>query len=82
LWIRGSSAPDELAAMNASGNWLSEQCGDRITRYLARDPAYTWEQRYLPNFSGTSWRIEIRQYLCGPQSTAPSAGGGAPSKNR
>jgi Dolichyl-phosphate-mannose-protein mannosyltransferase len=72
LWIRGSSPPDELRAMNDAGKWLSEQCGDRITRYLARDPAYSWKQRFVPNFSGPAWRIEIRQYFCG-QNAAPSS---------
>lgn len=75
LWIRGSSLPDELTAMNEAGEWLSTQCGDRITRYLARDPAYNWEQRFVPNFSGPAWRIEIRQYFCGPSAAPPSAGG-------
>jgi hypothetical protein len=74
VWVRGSSPPDELATMNAAGDWLSVQCGDRITRYLARDPAYTWKQRYVPNFSGPAWRIEIRQYFCGSLVPPPSAG--------
>jgi hypothetical protein len=78
LWIRGSSPPDELAAMNDAGEWLGGQCGDRITRYLARDPAYTWKQRFVPNFSGPAWRIEIRQYFCGPNAASP-APGSAPS---
>ncbi len=82
LWVRGSSAPDELATMNAAADWLSEQCGDRITRYLARDPAYAWKQRYLPNFSGTAWRIEIRQYFCASQSTPASPGTGAHPESR
>jgi hypothetical protein len=74
LWVRGSSPLDELATMNAAGDWLGVQCGDRITRYLARDPAYRWEQRYVPNFSGPDWRIEIRQYFCGSPVPPPSAG--------
>jgi hypothetical protein len=87
LWIRGSSPPDELAAMNDAGEWLSEQCGDRISRYLARDPAYTWKQRFVPGFSGTAWRIEIRQYFCGtssasPSATAPPSASGAPKNPR
>ena len=79
LWIRGSSSPDELTAMNNAGDWLSDHCGDRITRFLARDPAYTWKQRSVPNFSGPSWRIEIRQYTCG-QALPPPAAGVAPSQ--
>jgi hypothetical protein len=78
LWIRGSSPPNELAAMNDAGEWLGGQCGDRITRYLARDPAYTWKQRFVPNFSGPAWRIEIRQYFCGPNA-ASAASGSAPT---
>ena len=80
LWIRGSSRPDELTAMNNAGEWLSGQCGDRIARYLARDPAYSWKTRFVPNFSGPAWSIEIRQYLCG-QSTAPPATSGATPDN-
>lgn len=71
LWIRGSSPPAEFTAMNDAGEWLGGQCGDRISRYLARDPAYTWKQRFMPDFSGTAWRIEVRQYLCGQSSAAP-----------
>jgi hypothetical protein len=79
LWIRGSSPPDELATMNDAGEWLSRECGDRITRYLARDPAYNWKQRFVPNFSGPSWLIEIRQYLCGPNGAPAPSGTPAPS---
>ncbi len=79
LWIRGSSAPDELNAMNDAGEWLSGQCGDRITRYLARDPAYTWKQRFVPHFSGPAWRIEIRQYFCGQSTSEPAPGSAAPN---
>lgn len=73
LWILGSSPPDELRAMNDAGEWLSGQCGDRITRYLARDPAYGWKQRFVPNFSGLAWRIETRQYFCGQNTAASNA---------
>jgi hypothetical protein len=73
LWIRGSSPPDELTATNDAGDWLGGQCGDRITRYVARDPGYAWKQRFVPNFSGPPWRIEIRQYLCGGNVAPPAA---------
>ncbi len=88
LWIRGASPPDELAAMNDAGERLSEECGDRISRYLARDPAYTWKQRFVPGFSGPAWRIEIQQYFCGsssappPATAPPSASGAAPQNPR
>jgi hypothetical protein len=82
LWIRGSSPPDELTAMNSAGEWLNGQCGDRITRYLARDAGYGWKQRFIPNFSGPAWRIEIRQYLCGPSTAPPAGGGAAPGGSR
>lgn len=78
LWIRGSSPPDELAEMHSVGEWLNGQCGDRMTRYLTRDPGYPWKQRFISNFSGPVWRIEIRQYFCG-QTTAVPPTGGAPS---
>ena len=79
LWIRGTSPPEELTAMNTVGEWLSGQCGDRITRYLARDPAYSWKQRFVPNFSGPAWRVEIRQYFCG-SATAPPPSVPAPHR--
>jgi Dolichyl-phosphate-mannose-protein mannosyltransferase len=79
LWIRGSSPPDELAGINDAGEWLSRECGDRITRYLARDPAYNWKQRFVPHFSGPSWLIEIRQYFCGQNGAPASTGTHAPS---
>jgi hypothetical protein len=75
LWIRGSSPPRELAEMNNVGEWLNGQCGDRISRYLTRDPAYSWKQRLIPNFSGSAWRIEIRQYFCGQTTDVPPTGG-------
>jgi hypothetical protein len=78
LWIRGSSPPEELAAMNRVGKKLSAECGDRITRYLTRDPAYMWKQRFVPNFSGTEWRIEIRQYFCGQNTNPPPTSGVTP----
>jgi len=81
LWVRGASPPEELAAMNSVGEWLSGECGDRITRYLARDPAYPRKQRFVPNFSGTAWRVEIRQYFCG-SGAAPPANGVAPDDSR
>ena len=79
LWIRGSSPPDELAAMNDAGESLSQECGDRITRYLARDPAYSWKQRFVPGFSGPAWLIEIRQYFCGENGAPPPTGGPPPA---
>jgi Dolichyl-phosphate-mannose-protein mannosyltransferase len=79
LWIRGSSPPDDLAAMNDEGDWLSRECGDRITRYLARDLAYSWKQRFVPNFSGPAWLIEIRQYFCGQNGAPGPSGVPAPS---
>jgi hypothetical protein len=82
LWVRGASPPEELAAMNNVGEWLSGQCGDRITRYLARDPAFPWKQRFVPNFSGTAWRVEIRQYFCASGTAPPSASGAAPHDHR
>jgi Dolichyl-phosphate-mannose-protein mannosyltransferase len=82
LWIRGSSPPDRLTAMIHAGEWLSAQCGDRITRYLARDVGYPWKQRFIPNFSGFAWQIEIRQYFCGPSPAPPSAGRAAPGEKR
>jgi len=81
LWILGSSAPDARIAMNNAGDWLSDNCGDRITRFLARDPAYPWKQRLVPNFSGPPWRIEIRQYTCA-QAPSPPPTGGAPTRPR
>jgi len=45
---------------------------------LTRDPAYMWKQRFVPNFSGTAWRIEIRQYFCGQNTTPPSTSGVTP----
>src|SRR5260370_15911333 len=64
--------------MNDAGEWLGGQCGDRITRYLARDAGYTWKQRFVPNFSGPAWRIEIRQYFCGQSAAPPPAASAAP----
>ena len=82
LWIRGTSPPEELTAMNNVSEWLNEQCGDRITRYLARDLAYTWKQRFVPNFSGPPWKIEIRQYFCGSGTAPPPGSGAVPHDSR
>jgi hypothetical protein len=73
LWIRDTSSSADTA-MNDAGESFNQHCGDRISRYLARDLGYTWKQRFVPGFSGSPWRVEIRQYLCGEASKSPSSG--------
>jgi hypothetical protein len=69
LWVSGTP---RSASMDDAGAWLDHNCGDRTTRYMARDSSYVWKQRFLgPSASATPWLIEVRQYACGPNSTTP-----------
>ncbi len=73
LWVSGT--PRE-ASMDEAGAWLDHNCGDRTTRYMARDSSYVWKQRFLGQSAAASpWLIEVRQYSCGPGSATspPSA---------
>jgi hypothetical protein len=79
FWIRGYSTPQDVNAMDDAGQWLNEHCGDRTTQFLARDPTYSWKQRFVPHFSGPPWLIEIRQYSCG--AVIPGAGPAAGEKS-
>ena len=44
LWVAGTP---RSTSMDEAGNWLDHNCGDRTTRYMARDSSYTWRQRFL-----------------------------------
>jgi hypothetical protein len=72
LWVAGTP---ESASMDDAGNWLDHNCGDRTTRYLARDSSFVWRERFLHESAPSPWLIEVRQYSCGPNSTTapPSA---------
>ena len=74
FWVRGSSDPETMAALERTSRWLGDNCGDRITQFLARDPSYAWKQRFIPGFAGEPWLIEVRQYTC--SQTAPAEGTG------
>ena len=64
LWVRGMSPPSQAQALNEADDWLSHRCGDRVDRYLVRDPGYVWKQRFFPQLGELPWRIEIHQYIC------------------
>jgi hypothetical protein len=67
LWVAGTP---RSASMDQSGDWLDHNCGDRTTRYMARDASYVWRERFLgPSAAASPWLIEVRQYSCGPNST-------------
>jgi hypothetical protein len=71
LWVAGTP---RSASMDQSGDWLDHNCGDRTTRYMARDASYVWKQRFLgPSAAASPWLIEVRQYACGPNSTTAPA---------
>jgi hypothetical protein len=71
LWIRGMSSIDDGEAMERVGNWLDNHCGDRSDQNLLQDPGYMWKQRYLPDLGEVLWRVQIRQYSCKLDNTAP-----------
>jgi hypothetical protein len=83
IWMNAAGSSDSESMSDAAAS-LDSQCGGRVARYLVRDPAYDWKRRFFPKLNPTSWRIEIRQYLCGgtPPAPATSAQPNAPSPGR
>ena len=78
LWVSGTP---RSGSMDEAGNWLDHNCGDRTTRYMARDSSYVWKQRFLgPSATATAWLIEVRQYSCGPNGTAPPVSAPPPAE--
>jgi len=73
MWVRGLSSQQQNEAMENAGDRLSQQCGERITRYMVRESE--WTERFYPEPGQAPWRIEIRQYSCGQPSTTPSTPG-------
>ena len=59
----------ETNSMDQAGVLLDHSCGDRTERRLARDPAFTFKQRFLHQQNATPWLIEFRQYECGTASS-------------
>jgi len=78
LWVSGTP---RSSSMDEAGNWLDHNCGDRTTRYMARDSSYVWKQRLLgPPAAATPWLIEVRQYSCGTNSATSPASAGPPAQ--
>jgi len=79
LWV---AVTPRSASMDQAGDWLDHNCGDRTTRYMARDASYVWKQRFLGASAAASpWLIEVRQYSCGPNSTTAPAPAPPPAES-
>jgi hypothetical protein len=68
IWIRGMNGPYGEAAMDSVAQGLDHACGARMTRLMMRDTGFSWKQRVFPELGESPWRIEVREYDCGPVS--------------
>jgi hypothetical protein len=78
-WVRGMPGPETGTPIAAAGDWLDARCPGRSVRYLARDPGYSWKQRFAPELNQLLWRVEVRQYACAPDPSLPPAGEAGPA---
>jgi hypothetical protein len=79
LWVRGMPGPDKGTPMAAAADWLDMHCAAGTVQYMARDPSYTFKQRFAPQIDQLLWRIEIRKYSCDlPNPEAPAGKTTAP----
>ncbi|HVA94706.1 MAG TPA: hypothetical protein VNI36_07360 [Candidatus Dormibacteraeota bacterium] len=69
IWIHGVSDPQAEKPMEDAAHELDRSCGSRVSRLMSRDQGYEWKQRFLPEIAGAQWRIEVREYDCGPNSS-------------
>jgi hypothetical protein len=69
IWIRGMNGPFGEASMDNVGQELDHACGARTSRLMMRDAGYSWKQRFFPELGESQWRIEVREYDCGPASS-------------
>ncbi len=69
IWIHGVSDPLAEKPMEDAAHELDQSCGSRVSRLMTRDQGYEWKQRFLPAIAGSQWRIEVREYDCGPNSS-------------
>jgi len=69
LWIRGMNGPYGTAPMDTAGRELDHSCGSRMSRLMTRDTGFEWKQKFFPSLGELPWRIEVRDYDCGPGSS-------------
>lgn len=69
LLIRRGPEPGETGSIDEAAQKLDAACGSISSRLRMRDDGYTWKQRYLPQLRDPLWRIEVREYDCGPESS-------------
>lgn len=67
--VRSGREPGHAEASDDVARQLDASCGSISSRLRVRDPGYAWKQRYLPQLHEPLWRIEIRDYDCGPQTS-------------
>jgi Dolichyl-phosphate-mannose-protein mannosyltransferase len=70
LWIRGMDGPQPGGSMDDAAHELDQACGARTSRLTMRDQGFEWKKRFAPELGELQWRIEIREYDCGP-ATSP-----------
>jgi hypothetical protein len=66
LLIRRGPEPGSTGPMDEAAQKLDASCGSISSRLRMRDEGYAWKLRYLPQLDDPLWRIEVRQYECGP----------------
>jgi hypothetical protein len=71
--IRKGPEPGETVPIDAAAQKLDASCGSISSRLRVRDDGYAWKHRYLPQLHDPLWRIEVREYDCGPPSGPPSS---------
>ena len=69
IWIRGMNGPYSGASMDSVAQELDHACGSRMSRLMMRDTGYSWKEKIFPELGESPWRIEIREYDCGPTSS-------------
>jgi hypothetical protein len=72
VWIRGMDGPQMGGPMDDAAHELDRACGARTSRLTMRDQGYEWKKKYFPQLGELQWRIEIREYDCGPANSPES----------
>lgn len=68
-WIRGMNGPYGIASMDSVAQYLDHNCGSRSSRLMMRDTGFALKQKLFPELGESPWRIEVRDYDCGPASS-------------
>jgi hypothetical protein len=67
--VRGMSEIAEPGPIMAAAQELDHACGARTSRSMVRDEGFEWKQWFFPRRNESPWRIEVRDYDCGPSNS-------------